>query len=157
MDDPKKILKIVLVLIIILLVYIGGCYGYKAARFSSFEKSADDFRKNLENEAFRQSNPNTTVSAGRSDDLFTPSGLLTVAKGRVQLSIHPKIFGGFDTDVILTDRFGGRTVDMFAVDQNGELLDSGSRAKYDEYREEIYEAMRLANEVFGGIYRIPAN
>ena len=155
MEDSKKLFKIILILVIILLVYIGGCYGYKQAKFAPYEKSAENFKKNYQNEAFRKENPNTSVSAARSDNLFTPSGLLTVIKDRVQLNIHPGLFGGFTTDVTLTDKHAGATVAQFSVDEKGELIGSDYRAEYNSYRDEIMEALKLANETFGDIYQLP--
>ena len=155
MEDSKKLFKIILILVIILLVYIGGCYGYKQAKFAPYEKSAENFKKNYQNEAFRKENPNTSVSAARLDNLFTPSGLLTVIKDRVQLNIHPGLFGGFTTDVTLTDKHAGATVAQFSVDEKGELIGSDYRAEYNSYRDEIMEALKLANETFGDIYQLP--
>lgn|GEM_PF-3223974 len=154
MDDSKKFLKIIIVLIAILIVYVGGCFGYKQAKFSPYEKAAEKFKDKLEDEVFRKENPNTTVDVSRSDNLFTPSGLLTVIKDRVQLQIHPNLFGGFDTDVILTDRFAGATVAQFTIDEKGELIEPEARAKYEEYIDEIIAALKLANETFGQIYQI---
>ena len=155
MEDSKKLFKIILILVIILLVYIGGCYGYKQSKFAPYEKSAEKFQQNLRDEAFRKENPNTSVSAARSDNLFTPSGLLTVIKDRVQLNIHPGLFGGFTTDVTLTDKHAGATVAQFSVDEKGELIGSDYRAEYNSYRDEIMEALKLANETFGDIYQLP--
>ena len=155
MEESKKLFKIILILVIILLVYIGGCFGYKQAKFAPYEKSAENFKKNYQSEAFRKENPNTSVSAARSDNLFTPSGLLTVIKDRVQLNIHPGLFGGFTTDVTLTDKFAGATVAQFSVDEKGELIESDFRAQYDAYRDEIMATLKLANETFGNIYQLP--
>ena len=155
MEDAGKLFKIILILVIILVVYIGGCFGYKQAKFAPYEKSAEKFKENYQDEAFRKENPNTSVSAARSDNLFTPSGLLTVIKDRVQLNIHPGLFGGFTTDVTLTDKFAGATVAQFSVDEKGELIGSDYRTEYNSYRDEIMEALKLANETFGDIYRVP--
>ncbi|MBR7019879.1 MAG: hypothetical protein IKI15_02355 [Lachnospiraceae bacterium] len=155
MEDSKKLFKIILILVIILLVYIGGCFGYKQAKFAPYEKSAENFKKNYQNEAFRKENPNTMVDVSRSGDPFTPRGTLTVVKDRVQLNIHPGLFGGFTTDVTLTDKFGGATVAQFSVDEKGELIGSDYRTEYNSYRDEIMEALKLANETFGDIYQLP--
>ena len=155
MDDSKKLLKIIVILVVILIVYVGGCFGYKQAKFSPYEKSAEKFKDKLKDEAFRKENPNTTIEAARSDNLFTPSGLLTVIKDRVQLQIHPNLFGGYDTDVMLTDRFAGATVAQFTIDEKGEPIEAEARAKYEVYKDEIVAALKLANETFGKIYQIP--
>ena len=155
MEDSKKLFKIILILVIILLVYIGGCFGYKQAKFAPYEKSAENFKKNYQNEAFRKENPNTMVDVSRSGDPFTPRGTLTVVKDRVQLNIHPGLFGGFTTDVTLNDKFAGATVAQFSVDEKGELIGSDYRTEYNSYRDEIMEALKLANETFGDIYQLP--
>ena len=62
------------------------------------------------------------VDVSRSDNPFTPRGTLTVVKDRVQLNIHPGLFGGFTTDVMLTDIFAGATVAQFSVDENIPIL-----------------------------------
>ena len=154
MDDSKKIIKVIIILVVILIIYVGGCLGYKEWKFSPYEKSAEEFQTKYQNEAFREENPNTTVHASRSDNLFTPSGLLTVNKDKVSLQIHPTIFGGFDTDVIISDRFGGNTVAQFTIDENGEPIETEAHVKYEEYKEEIIAALKLANEVFGKINQI---
>ena len=95
------------------------------------------------------------VKVARSDNLFTPRGTLTVVKDRVQLQIHPNLFGGFDTDVFLSDRFAGATVAQFTIDEKGEPNEKEARAKYEEYKDEIIAALKLANETFGKIFQIP--
>ena len=155
MDDSKKLFKIILILVVIVLVYVGGCFGYKQVKFAPYEKSAEKFQQNLRDETFRKENPNTMVKVARSDNLFTPRGTLTVVKDRVQLQIHPNLFGGFDTDVFLSDRFAGATVAQFTIDEKGEPNEKEARAKYEEYKDEIVAALKLANETFGKIYQIP--
>ncbi|MBQ1733490.1 MAG: hypothetical protein II038_01280, partial [Lachnospiraceae bacterium] len=130
MEDSKKLFKIILIIVIVLVVYIGGCYGYKQSKFAPYEKSAEKFQQNLRDETFCKENPNTMVEVARSGNPFTPRGTLTVVKDRVQLQIHPNLFGGFDTDVFLSDRFAGATVAQFTIDEKGEPNEKESRAKY---------------------------
>ena len=155
MDDSKRIIKIVLIVLAILILYISGCFIYKQKKFSPYEKAAAEFQERLEkDETFRNEHQNEFVSANRSDSLFTPRGLITVFKGRITLNIHPTITDRFNTSVTVQEKRGGATVAQFDIDEHGNLLDMDKQAEYAEYRAEIIDAMELTNEVFGDIFRI---
>ena len=94
------------------------------------------------------------VEAKRNDNIFTARGLITVLNNRITLNIHPTISGRFDTTVTIQEKRGGATVAQFDIDENGNLLDMDKQAEYTEYRSEIIDAMKLANEIFGDIFHI---
>lgn len=155
MDDSKRIIKIVLIVLAVFILYTSGCFIYKQKKFAPYEKAAAEFQEKLENDAaFRNEHQNDYVEAKRNDDIFTARGLITVLNNRITLNIHPTISGRFDTTVTIQEKRGGATVAQFDIDENGNLLDMDKQAEYTEYRSEIIDAMKLANEIFGDIFHI---
>ena len=45
MDDSKKLFKIILILVVIVLVYVGGCFGYKPKSFSRISGTKRSVKK----------------------------------------------------------------------------------------------------------------
>ena len=155
MDDSKRIIKIVLIVLAVFILYTSGCFIYKQKKFAPYEKAAAEFQEKLENDAaFRNEHQNDYVEAKRNDNIFTARGLITVLNNRITLNIHPTISGRFDTTVTIQEKRGGATVAQFDIDENGNLLDMDKQVEYSEYRTEIIDAMKLANEIFGDIFHL---
>ena len=155
MEDSKKIIKLVLIVLAILVLYLSGCFIYKQKKIAPYEKAAEEFQERLANdEAFRNAHQNEYVDAKRSDEIFSPRGLITVFKDRITLNIHPTISGGFDTTVTIQEKRGGTVVAQFDIDEHGTLLDTEKQVEYLEYHSEIVDTMEFANEVFGDIFDI---